>query len=192
LVFGVGFSLFLVSIITAKNIWEYFINASINTYDILLLLFSAWGIYYAFFLSISFLLVVIKKLRGCVWTAIRHGLFNGKYHICVDSVLNARLDKGQEKYGISAKLLMSESAESARVWIIGLLILIVLACILTIDSIALPVKLIMTGLFSSIYFLYEKTIHDFSKFRKDLRGYGDYPGLLSDYLKWLRQKIGKE
>ncbi len=30
LVFGTGFSLFLISIITAKNMWEYFINQSPN------------------------------------------------------------------------------------------------------------------------------------------------------------------
>ena len=188
LVFGVGFSLFLVSIITAKNMWNYFINASIDIFEISLLIFSTLGIYYAVFLSISFLLVVIKTIRGCVWTSIRHGLYNDKYHICVDSVLNARLDKTQEKYGISAKLLMTESA---RIWVIGLLILIVFAYILTLDSITLAVRLILTGVFSSGYFLYEKTIHDFSRFRKDLRGCGDYPGLLIEYLKWLKKKIGK-
>ena len=55
LVFGTGFSLFLISIITAKNMWEYFINQSPNINEILLLIFSAWGISYVVFLWISFL-----------------------------------------------------------------------------------------------------------------------------------------
>jgi hypothetical protein len=43
LVFGVGFGLLLVSIIIAKNMWEFiFINKSTNMNDIILLIFSAW------------------------------------------------------------------------------------------------------------------------------------------------------
>lgn len=183
LVFGVGFSLFLVSIITAINIWEYFINKSININEILLLIFSAWGISYVIFLWIPFLLVVIKKLPGCVWTAINYALSKSDIHICEDSVYNARLDKMQEKEGISAKLLKSESARS---WIIGLLVLLVLVYFLIIDSLGLFVELILIGLFSSIYFLYDITIHRFSIGRKDLTGEGDYPRLVSEFLQKIK------
>jgi hypothetical protein len=189
LVFGVGFSLFLISIITAINMWEYFINKSPNISEISLLIFSAWGISYVVFLSFSFLLVVIKRLPGCVWTAInqasdlyKNGSLKSKIHICEDSVYNARLDKMQEKNGISANLLKTESARS---WIIGLLLLLVLVYFLIIDLFSLFVELILIGLFSSIYFLYERTIHNFSINKKNLTGEGDYPGLILDYLRAL-------
>jgi hypothetical protein len=54
LVFGTGFSLFLISIITAKNMWEYFIINTTSTNEFLILIFSAWGISYVIFLWISF------------------------------------------------------------------------------------------------------------------------------------------
>ena len=55
LVFGVGFGLLLVSMIIAKNMWEFFfINKFTNMNDIILLIFSAWGISYVVYLWISF------------------------------------------------------------------------------------------------------------------------------------------
>lgn len=179
LVFGVGFSLFLVSIITAKNIWEYFINKSTNMNEISLLIFSAWGISYVVYLWISFLLIGFKKLPGCEFTAISHWLLKNNIHICVDSILNLRLDKMQKENGISAKLLKTESAQK---WIIGFLLLVVLVYLLVIDFFSLFVNLILIGLFSSIYFLYDITIHRFSIGRKDLTGKGDYPRLLLEFL----------
>ena len=185
LVFGTGFSLFLISIITAKNMWEYFINQSPNINEILLLIFSAWGISYVVFLWISFLLVGVKKLPGCSWTAITHGLLRDYIHICVDSVLNAKLDIIQKENGISAKLLNNDGAQ---LWVIGLLGLLVFVYFLIIDSISLFVKLIFIGSFSSLYFLYDITIHRFSKHRKDLTGEGDYPRLILEFLRGLSKR----
>ena len=181
LVFGVGFGLLLVSIIIAKNMWEvFFINKSTNMNDILLLIFSVWGISYVVYLWISFFLIGFKKLPGCEFTAISHGLLKNNIHICVDSILNSRLDKMQKENGISAKLLKTESAQK---WIIGFLLLLVLVYFLVIEF-SLFVNLFLIGLFSSIYFLYDITIHRFSIGRKDLTGQGDYPRLL---LKFLRE-----
>jgi len=179
LVFGVGFSLFLVSIITAKNMWEYFINKSTNMNEITLLIFSAWGISYVVYLWISFLLIGFKKLPGCEFTAISHWLLKNNIHICVDSILNSRLDKMQKENGISAKLLKTESAQK---WIIGFLLLLLLVYFLVIDFFSLFVNLILIGIFSSIYFLYDITIHRISIGRKDLTGQGDYPRLLLELL----------
>jgi hypothetical protein len=178
LVFGTGFSLLLISIVSVKNIWEYFIVEYTNIYEISLLIFSAWGISYVVFLWFSFLLIGFKKLPGCAWAAIRRDI-----HICIDSVLNARQDIVQEENGISVELLRTDGS---RLWIIGLLGLLVFAYVLTIDSIDsidLFVKLIFIGSFSSLYFLYDRTIHTPSKHRKDLTGCGDYPKLLREFLR---------
>jgi hypothetical protein len=35
---------------------------------------------------------------------------------------------------------------------------------------------------TSLYYLYDRTIHEFSKHRNDLTGCGDYPKLLGEYL----------
>lgn len=179
LVFGVGFSLLLVSIITAKNMWEYFINTPTNMIEILLLIFSVWGISYIVYLWISFLLIGFKKLRGCEFTAISHGLLKNNIHVCVDSILNSILDKMQKENGISANLLKTESAQK---WITGFLLLLVLIYFLITDFFSLEIDLILIGLFSSIYFLYDITIHRFSIGRKDLTGKGDYPRLLVGFL----------
>jgi hypothetical protein len=182
LVLGTGLSLLLISIVTAKNMWEYFIINTTSINDFLILIFSAWGISYVIFLWISFLLIGIKNLKGCAWTAIRLGLKSGDIHICVDSVLNARQDKVQEKRGISVELLKTDGS---RLWIIGLLALLVFAYFLTIDYIdfiTLPIRLISIGVISSLYYLYDLTIHEFSKFRKDLDGWDDYQELLKKYL----------
>jgi hypothetical protein len=105
LVFGTGFSLLLISIVSAKNMWEYYISAEfLNIYDILLLIFSAWGIYYVVFLWFSFLLMGFKELRGCAWAAIPKVILNREIHICIDSVLNGRQDIVQKDYGISVEL----------------------------------------------------------------------------------------
>jgi hypothetical protein len=93
LVFGTGFSLLLISIITVKNMWVYFDNNTTSINEFLLLIFSSWGISYVIFLWLSFFVIVIKKLPGCAWTGIKKGLLkSGDVHICVDSVLNARQD----------------------------------------------------------------------------------------------------
>ena len=65
LVFGTGFSLLLISIVSVKNMWEYFIVEYTNIYEISLLIFSAWGISYVVFLWFSFLLIGFKNLPGC-------------------------------------------------------------------------------------------------------------------------------
>jgi hypothetical protein len=180
LVFGTGFSLLLISIITVKNMWEYFTTNTTSINVFLILIFSSWGISYVIFLWISFFIIVIKNLPGCAWTAIKKGLLkSGNIHICFDSVLNARQDIVQSKNGISKELLKTDGS---REWIIGLLGLLVFAYILTIDSIDLPVRLIMLGVFSSLYYLYDITIHEFSKNRTDLKGEGDFPRLLKFYL----------
>ena len=176
LAFGTGFSLLLISIISVKDMWDYFIIVVeyVNIYEILLLIFSAWGISYVVFLWFSFLLIGFRKLPGCAWTAIRRDL-----HICVDSVLNAKQDIVQEKNGISVELLRTDGS---RLWTIGLLGLLVFAYVLTLDSIDLFVKLIFIGSFSSLYFLYDRTIHTPSKHRIDLTGCGDYLRLLRELL----------
>jgi hypothetical protein len=173
LVFGTGFSLLLISIMTAKNMWDYFIVHSAYTNEFSLLIFSAWGNFYVLYLSISFLIVVIKLFPGCLWRAIPQ-LSNGKIHKCADTALNARLDMTQLKYGISTKLL---KIESGQIWIIGLLLLLALFSFLITDFLGLFVELIFVGLFSTIYFVYDITIHRFSIDRNYLSGEGDYPRL---------------
>ncbi len=85
----------------------------------------------------------------------------------------------QKKNGISVELLMTDGS---RLWTIGLLGLLVFAYVLTLDSIDLFVKLIFIGSFSSLYFLYDRTIHTPSKHRIDLTGCGDYLRLLRELL----------
>lgn len=179
LVFGVGIGLFLVSNIIAKNMWEYFIDKSTSITEISLLIWSAWGISYVVYLWISFFLIGFKKLPGCEFTAISHWLLKKDIHICVDSILNSRLDKMQQEIGISPKLLITESAQK---WIAGFLLLLVLIIFLAVNFSALYINLILIGLFSSIYFLYNMTIHRFSIGRKDLTGKGDYPRLVLAFL----------
>lgn len=199
LVFGTGFSLLIISIATARNMWDYF-NYHMNIGDIPLLIFSAWGISYVVFLWVSFLLIGFKGLRGCAWAAIPQmfndkthicvdSVLNDKIHICVDSVLNARQDIVQEKDGFSVELLKTDGS---KLWSIGLLGLLVFAYVLIIDfieSIDLFAKLIFMGSFSSLYFLYDRTIHTPSKGRQDLTGCRDYPKLISELLggRWARE-----
>jgi hypothetical protein len=106
------------------------------------------GYFICYFSLDFFFLIVIRNSPGCAWTGI-----NQKFHRCVDSVLNASLDKELKENGISAKLLKTDGG---RLWIIGLLLLLVFAFILTINSILLDLRLIMLGVISSLYFLYEK------------------------------------
>jgi hypothetical protein len=183
LVLGTGLSLLLISIITAKNMWDYFIMNTTSFSEFLILIFSAWGITYVIFLWVSFLLIGLKNFKGCAWTAIRLGLKSGDIHICVDSVLNARQDLVQRDYGISIELLKTDGS---RLWIVGLIALLIFAYFLTIDYvdfITLPVRLISVGVISSLYYLYDVTIHEFSKSRKDLDGCDDYRELLKKYLR---------
>ena len=182
LVFGTGFSLLLISIITVRNMWLYFDNNTTSINEFLLLIFSSWGISYVIFLWLSFFVIVIKKLPGCAWTGIKKGLLkSGDVHICVDSVLNARQDMEQKKSGISAELLKTEGS---RLWIIGLIALLIFAYILTLDIIPIYLRLIMLGVISSLYYLYDITVHEFSKNRRTLYGVGDYGELLRMYLRW--------
>jgi hypothetical protein len=151
LVFGTGFGLLLISMVTAKNMWEYFLDNTMGVNAFLTLIFSSWGIAYVIFLWISFFVIIIKNLPGCAWTAIKKGLLkSGDVHICVDSVLNARQDMTQRDSGISAELLKTDGF---RLWAGGLVALLVFAYVLTIDSIDLTVRLIMLGVISSLYYL---------------------------------------
>ena len=142
LVLATGFSLLLISIISANNMWEYLSTKFIKIYDIPLLIFSGSGITYVVFLWFSFLLIGIRKLPGCAWTGIEKGLLNRDIHICIDSVLNARQDMVQRDYGISVKLFKTDGS---RLWIIGLIGLLVFAYVLIIDTdrISPLVKLIL-------------------------------------------------
>lgn len=182
LVFGTGFSLLLISIITVKNMWVYFDNNTTSINEFLLLIFSSWGISYVIFLWFSFFVIVIKKLPGCAWTGIKKGLLkSGDVHICVDSVLNARQDMEQEESGISIELLKTDGS---RLWIIGLIALLIFAYTLTLDIIPIYLRLLMLGVISSLYYLYDITVHEFSKNRRTLDGVGDYGDLLRMYLRW--------
>ncbi|HXV88880.1 MAG TPA: hypothetical protein VD710_07290 [Nitrososphaeraceae archaeon] len=182
LVFGTGFSLLLISIITVKNMWVYFDNNTTSINEFLLLIFSSWGISYVIFLWLSFFVIVIKKLPGCAWTGIKKGLLkSGDVHICVDSVLNARQDMEQKKSGISIELLKTDGS---RLWIIGLIALLIFAYTLTLDIIPIYLRLLMLGVISSLYYLYDITVHEFSKNRRTLDGVGDYGDLLRMYLRW--------
>lgn len=188
LVFGTGFSLFLISIVSAINMWEYYITEPTDIYNFLLLIFSAWGIYYVVFLWFSFLLMAFKKLRGCAWAQISQVFSKGDIHICVDSVLNGRQDEVQEESGISIELLKNDGS---WVWGLGVIGLLVFSYVLVVDSITfidlsidLSVKLIFIGSFSSLYYLYYKTIHNFSRNRyleegNCLDGEKDFPEVLS-------------
>lgn len=182
LVFGTGFSLLLISIITVKNMWVYFDNNTTSINEFLLLIFSSWGISYVIFLWLSFFVIVIKKLPGCAWTGIKKGLLkSGDVHICVDSVLNARQDMEQKKSGISIELLKTDGS---RLWILGLIALLIFAYTLTLDIIPIYLRLLMLGVISSLYYLYDITVHEFSKNRRTLDGVGDYGDLLRMYLRW--------
>ena len=185
LVFGTGFSLLLISIITVKNMWVYFDNNTTSINEFLLLIFSSWGISYVIFLWLSFFVIVIKKLPGCAWTGIKKGLLkSGDVHICVDSVLNARQDMEQKKSGISIELLKTHGS---RLWIIGLIALLKFDYRLTLDIIPIYLRLLMLGVISSLYYLYDITVHEFSKNRRTLDGEGDYGDLLRMYLRWSRK-----
>ena len=181
LVFGTGFSLLLISIVSANNMLEYLSTKFMNIYDIALLIFSGGGLSYVVFLWFSFLLIGIKNLRGCAWTGIEHGLLNRDIHICVDSVLNSKQDEVQEQSGISVELLKTDGS---RLWIIGLIGLLVFAYVLIIDidPISPFVKLIFIGSFSSLYYLYDIVIHRFSIGRNDLDGEQDYPEVIAKLL----------
>ena len=186
LVFGTGFGLLLISMVTAKNMWEYFLDNTMGVNAFLTLIFSSWGIAYVIFLWISFFVIIIKNLPGCAWTAIKKGLLkSGDVHICVDSVLNARQDMTQRDSGISAELLKTDGF---RLWAGGLVALLVFAYVLTIDSIDLTVRLIMLGVISSLYYLYDITVHEFSKYSTKLIGWGDYQRVLKWYVCDLRKR----
>lgn len=182
LIFGVGFALLLLSVIITKDILYYFLSRDINISEISLLLFSTWGTSYVTYLWISFLLIGFKKLPGCEFTAISHQLLKHRTHICVDSILNSRLDKLQKEEGISTKLLRTESAQK---WILGLSLLLILSYLIAINFFGLYFDLIIMGIFSSIYFLYDITVHRYSIGRNDLTGQGDYLRLLNELLRKL-------
>lgn len=186
LVFGTGFGLLLISMVTAKNMWEYFLDNTMGVNAFLTLIFSSWGTAYVIFLWISFFVIIIKNLPGCAWTAVKKGLLkSGDVHICVDSVLNARQDMTQRDSGISTELLKTDGF---RLWAGGLVALLVFAYVLTIDSIDLTVRLIMLGVISSLYYLYDITVHEYSKYSTKLTGWGDYQRVLKWYVCDLRKR----
>ena len=185
LVFGTSFSIFLISVISARNIWDYLITYPSSVYDAALLIFSGAGISYAVFLWFSFLLMGIKKLPGCGWTAIDVGLFNRKWHVCVDSILNEKQDRVQRQSRISVELLKNEGS---RVWGLGVIGLLVLAYFLTIGSIPPFVKLIFIGIFSSLYIFEDLTLHRFSIGSKDLCGEGDFRRLMKMFFAGRRDR----
>jgi hypothetical protein len=187
LVFGTGFSLLLISIASANNMWDYTNTEFRDIYDVALLIFSGGGISYVVFLWFSFLLIGFKKLPGCAWTGIERGLLNRNIHICVDSVLNARQDIVQGESGISVELLKTDGS---RLWIIGLIGLLVFAYVLIvdIDRISPFVKLIFIGSFSLLYYLYDIVIHRFSIGRNNLNGVGDYPEVIGDLLSGIGKR----
>jgi len=180
LVLGNGFILLLISIITVNNMWAYFSANYKGIDEFLILIFSSWGIGYVIFLWISFFVIAIRNIPGCGWTAIKYGLLKSDdVHICLDSVLNARQDIVQGRSGISVELLKTDGF---KLWGGGLLGFIVIAYILTLDLIPLEFRLIILGVISSLYYIEDITIHEFSKYRRDLKGNGDYPRLLEQYL----------
>jgi hypothetical protein len=127
----------------------------------------------------------IKKIPGCGWTAVDVGLFDRKWHVCVDSVLNAKQDRVQQKSGISVELLKNEGS---RIWGLGVIGFLVFAYFLTVDSIpgfidSIPpfVKLIFIGIFSSSYIYEDLTLHRFSIGRKNLCGEGDFRRLMKTF-----------
>ena len=90
-------------------------------------------------------------------------------------------DEVQEQSGISVELLKNDGS---RLWIIGLIGLLVFAYVLIIDidPISPFVKLIFIGSFSSLYYLYDIVIHRFSIGRNDLDGEQDYPEVIAKLL----------
>jgi hypothetical protein len=166
--------------------WEYFSPNSKSIDEFLILTFSSWGIVYVIFLWISFFVIAIRNIPGCGWTAIKYGLIkSGDVHICLDSVLNARQDMVQKKSGISVELLKTDGF---KLWGGGLLGFLVIAYILTLDPIPLEFRLIIVGVISSLYYIEDITIHEFSKYSMKLTGCGDYPKLLGEYLGGLRKR----
>ena len=126
--------------------------------------------------------LAMSKYFAKFWTGIKKGLLkSGDVHICVDSVLNARQDMEQKKSGISIELLKTDGS---RLWIIGLIALLIFAYTLTLDIIPIYLRLLMLGVISSLYYLYDITVHEFSKNRRTLDGVGDYGDLLRMYLRW--------
>jgi len=137
-----------------------------------------------------FFCIAIRNIPGCGWTAIKKGLIKScDVHICLDSVLNARQDMVQRDYGISAELLKTDGF---KLWGGGLLGFLVIAYILTLDRIPLEFRLIIVGVISSLYYIEDITIHEFSKGEdgkgRYLTGCGDYPRLLGEYLGGLRRR----
>lgn len=186
LVLGNGFILLLISIITVNNMWAYFSPDSKGIDEFLILIFSSWGIAYVIFLWISFFVIAIRNIPGCGWTAIKYGILkSGDVHICLDSVLNARQDIVQGKSGISVELLKTDGF---KLWGGGLLGFIVIAYILTLDLIPLEFRLIILGVISSLYYIEDITIHEFSKYSTKLTGNGDYRKLLRQYLGVLTKR----
>ncbi len=176
LVFGVGFGFLGIDILSIFNIIEYFTTTSLTTVEsIAPFVIGLGGISYISYLCISFLLIGFKKLPGCEFTAISHGLLKKNIHVCVDSVLNSVLDNMQKKQGISFNLLKTESA---RKWIAGLVFLFIVFFFLLLEIVELNFNIILVAIISLGYFIYDITIHRFSIGRKDLTGNGDYTRLL--------------
>ena len=88
----------------------------------------------------------------------------------------------QGKSGISVELLKTDGF---KLWGGELLGFLVIAYILTLDRIPLEFRLIIVGVISSLYYIEDITIHEFSKYSTTLRGNGDYPKLLGEYLERL-------
>lgn len=167
--------------------WTYFSDNSKGIDVFLILIFSSWGIAYIIFLWISFFVIAIRNIPGCGWTAIKYGLLkSGDVHICLDSVLNARQDIVQDTSGISVELIKTDGF---MLWGGGLLGFLVIAYILTIDHIPLEFRLIIVGVISSLYYIEDITIHEFSKYSTNLTGKGDYRELLRQYLHGPRKEF---
>jgi hypothetical protein len=91
----------------------------------------------------------------------------------------------ERESGISVELLKTDGF---RLWAGGLVALLVFAYTLTIDFVDLSVRLILLGVISSLYYLYDITVHEFSKYSMKLTGCGDYQRVLRSYLCGLRKR----
>lgn len=146
---------------------------------------GVWGIAYSTYLWVSFFLIGSLRIPGCEFVAINHVIRQRKVHWCVDSVLNAVLDKMQDEKGLGIGLLKTESAQK---WTIGLAALTIFLGFLASGVVGPGVGAAAVGVFTTCYLAYDVTIHRVSIGRPWLTGSGDYPKLL---LILLRARRGR-
>jgi hypothetical protein len=185
LVFAVGLEMLLLAANELADLYRLIASGMPAIASVPIIL-GLWGTAYLTYLWISFLIIGSLRLPGCEFTAIIHVVSGKKVHRCVDSVLNSALDLRQEERGLSLELMGTESAQK---WVLGVILLGVFLVFVVSHAVSARDNSLLIGLFTFIYFVYDKSIHRVSIGRRDLIGSGDYTRIILDMLsKALRQK----